>query len=103
LDLEQLLVIGPGGVDHVVLRPRAGLALGELLEAALRALQGGDRGVGGDLGPGKLGQTIPRPIEADLEIERARRCLERGGEYRGPAPPAALRLALPQEQHGSEV
>src|SRR5689334_4442704 len=38
LDLEQLLVIGTGRIDDVVLGPRAGLPLGELLETALRAL-----------------------------------------------------------------
>ena len=98
LDPERLLVVGTGRVHEPVDRPVAGPALGELLEAALRALEAADRGLGDELGVGQADDPVADRLEAEVEVERAGDGLEGRREERRAAAAAALGLTLAEEE-----
>lgn len=91
-------MIGTAHVDEAVCRALAGPPLGQLLEAALGALERGRRGIGRDLGAGKRPQPGARRLPAAIEEDRRGERLERRGEQGRPSAAATERLALPQEE-----
>ena len=96
-------MVRPRRIGQPVRRPLAGPALGELLEPALGALERADRRLGGEFRVGQPDQPVPDRLVPEIEIERARDRLERGGQERRPATAAALRLALAEQERGAEV
>ena len=103
LDPELLLVVRADGLDEPVGRPLAGGPLGVLLEPALGALERGHREVGRQLLGGHLVDPVARDVPAEVEVDRADQRLERRREQRRPHAPAALRLALAEQQERAEV
>ena len=98
LDPELLLVVGTHGLEDPVDGPVARDPLRVLLQAALGALERGDRGVRRQLLGRPPLDPVPGRVPAEVEVDRADERLERGREERRPDPSAALRLALAQEQ-----
>ena len=103
LDPELLLVVGPDRLDQPVQRPLAGGPLGVLLEPALGALERRDREVRGELLRGQLVDPVARGVPAEVEVDRADEGLERRRQQRRPDAPAALGLALAEQEERAEV
>ena len=103
LDPELLLVVRPDRLDQAVDGPLAGGPLGVLLEPALGALEGGDGVVGGELLRGQLVDPVAGGVPAEVEVDRPDQRLERRRQQGRPDAPAALGLALAEEQERAEV
>ncbi len=73
------------------------------LEPALRALEGDAGAVVRQLGLRELDEPEPRPLPAEIEIERAGHRLERRGQEGRTAPAAARGLTLAEQDQGPEI
>ena len=96
-------MVRPDHVEHPVVGPRAGPPLRVFLEAALRALEGRRRAVRQELGRRERRQPVADGRPAEVEVERAHERLERRCEQRRPAPAAALRFTLAEQQQLAEL
>ena len=96
-------MVRPGRIEESIRRPSTAAALGELLEAALGALERPDRGLGRELRISQPDQPVADGIEAEVEIERARHRLEGGCEERRTTATTALRLTLAERQRLPEI
>ena len=96
-------MVRPDHVEHPVVGPRAGSPLRVFLEAALRALEGGGRPVGQELGGRKRRQPVADWRPAEVEVDRSNERLERRCEQRRPAPATALRFTLAEQQQLTEL
>jgi len=96
-------VVRADGVEQAVLRPLAREALGVFLESAFWALQSTERTIARQLGRGQGSHEPACGVEPEIQVDGADEGLEGGREQGRPAPAAALRFPLTEQQIFAEL
>ncbi len=96
-------MIGAAGLDDLVDRTSPAGALGQLLEAALGALELGRQLIAFDLRTGQPDEPVPRGLPAKIQVDGPGHRLHPRGQEERPVPAAVARLALPQAEMRAQI